>query len=85
MILLKILFLQEKAKGGKGWGKKVLGSSPMGWSDEILGSVSTDEESEVDPRPQSLHIEEEPWHAGASLGRTTWDKSPSRSFVRNFP
>ena len=57
----------------------------MGWSDEILGSVSPDEESEVDPRPQSLHIEEEPWHAGASLGRTTWDKSPSRSFVRNFP
>ena len=92
----------DRTKKGskKGWGRKVLlGSSPMGWSDEILGSVSTDDElendvnapenigkeSKCDPRPNSLQIVEEPWHSGATLGRTPWDKSPSRSFVRNFP
>ena len=107
----------DRTKKGskKGWGRKVLlGSSPMGWSDEILGSVSTDDElendvnapenigkeSKCDPRPNSLQIPgpssqtgfsnslqivEEPWHSGATLGRTPWDKSPSRSFVRNFP
>ena len=41
----------DRTKKGskKGWGRKVLlGSSPMGWSDEILGSVSTDDELEND-------------------------------------
>ena len=79
----------EKTNGGKGWGRKVLGSSPMGWSDEILGSsVDSDDESEMAQasRPDRLKIEEEPWHSGAALaGRKTWEKSPSRSFVRNFP
>ena len=92
----------DRTKKGskKGWGRKVLlGSSPMGWSDEILGSVSSEDElendvnapenlgkeSKFDPRPNSLQIVEEPWHSGATLGRTPWDKSPSRSFVRNFP
>ena len=104
----------DRTKKGskKGWGRKVLlGSSPMGWSDEILGSVSSEDElendvnapenlgkeSKFDPRPNSLKITsdslspdnlqivEEPWHYGATLGRTPWDKSPSRSFVRNFP
>ena len=79
----------EKTNGGKGWGRKVLGSSPMGWSDEILGSsVDSDDESELAQasRPNTLKVEEEPWHSGAALvGRKTWEKSPSRSFVRNFP
>ena len=79
----------EKTNGGKGWGRKVLGSSPMGWSDEILGSsVDSDDESELAQasRPNTLKIEEEPWHSGAALvGRKTWEKSPSRDFVRNFP
>ena len=80
----------ENTNGGKGWGRKVLGTSPMGWSDEILGSsVDSDDESEMaqaSSRPDTLKIEEEPWHSGAALvGRKTWEKSPSRSFVRNFP
>ena len=83
----------------KGWSGKVLVGSgqggPLGWSDEVLG-VETDEEIELDTqdyynnesmmekRPQSLHVEEEaPWQIG--LHRTTWDRSPNRSFVRNFP
>ena len=89
----------EKSKGSKGWSGKLLERShgPLGWSDEILG-MSTDEESENDPsshlsadgteprilRPSNLTVEEEPWHSGA-LSRATWDRSPNRTFIRNFP
>ena len=87
----------DKSPGGKGWSGKVLvgQGGPLGWSDEVLG-VETDEEMELDTtdyynnesmmekRPQSLNVEEEaPWQIG--LHRTTWDRSPNRSFVRNFP
>ena len=73
----------DRTKKGskKGWGRKVLlGSSPMGWSDEILGSVSTDDElendvnapenigkeSKCDPRPNSLQIPGPPSQTGFS-------------------
>jgi hypothetical protein len=69
----------------------------MGWSDEVLGSSGTDEEPEFElqnetlvpkTRPASLSVDEEPWYKGPGLagpGQRTWDRSPSRSFVRNFP
>ena len=91
----------EKASGsaGKGWSGKVLlgsnnsASGPMGWSDEILGVSSEEEElAEQDynnqspvPVPQSLEVVPgEPWRH-LSLHRATWDRSPNRSFIRNFP
>ena len=34
----------------------------------------------------SLSVEEEPWYLGhQGLKPRTWDKSPNRSFLRNFP
>ena len=88
----------DKSPGGKGWSGKVLvGQSPMGWSDEVLG-VGSDEEAELQDtdcgnsestskkRPQSLAVydTEGSWPQ-ISLHRNTWDRSPNRSFVRNFP
>lgn len=88
----------DKSPGGKGWSGKVLvGQSPMGWSDEVLG-VGSDEEAELqdtdcgnsestsEKRPQSLAVydTEGSWPQ-ISLHRNTWDRSPNRSFVRNFP
>merc|ERR1719468_666185 len=35
-------------------------------------------------RPQSLTVEEGAWQLSLHR-RTTWDRSPNRSFVRNFP
>ena len=88
----------------KGWSGKVRvghAQSPMGWSDEVLGVGSDEEEIELDytssesipamampeNRPQSLSVQSEeptePWQI--SLHRNTWDRSPNRSFIRNFP
>jgi len=89
----------DKSPGGKGWSGKVLvGQSPMGWSDEVLGSVGSDEETELldtdsgnvesmsEKRPQSLEVyDAEPLWPQISLHKNTWDRSPNRSFVRNFP
>ena len=73
----------------------------MGWSDEVLGVGSDEEEIDLDytssesipamalqeNRPQSLSVQSdeptEPWQI--SLHRNTWDRSPNRSFIRNFP
>lgn len=65
----------DKSQTPKGWSGKVLHQqSPMGWSSEILG---LDDEPKVE--------EEDPWTAHLTLHRSTWDRSPNRSFVRNFP
>ena len=79
----------DKVKGSKGWSGKITTSqmigNPMGWSDEVLG-VSTDEDElqdfELERRPIHLEVEE-PW--ANPLHRSSWDRSPNRSFVRNFP
>ena len=71
--------LDKDQQGHKGWSGKIsVGSTgPMGWSDEILG-LSTDEEEEgIEPRPTHLTI--------GAFNRPSWDRSPNRSFVRNFP
>jgi hypothetical protein len=72
----------------KGWSRQVLGSAGSGWSDEVLGCGSEDEEVFSPDRPTSLEVrvEEEPWYVqGHSLKSSTWDRSPSRTFLRNFP
>merc|ERR1712172_172374 len=101
----KIFSVLDKSPGAaKGWSGKVRvghAQSPMGWSDEVLGVGSDEEEIELDytssesipamalpeDRPQSLSVQSEeptePWQI--SLHRNTWDRSPNRSFVRNFP
>ena len=78
----------DKVKGSKGWSGKITQHThhhPMGWSDEVLG-VSTDDDDlqdfELERRPMHLEVEE-PW--SNPLHRSTWDRSPNRSFVRNFP
>ena len=79
----------DKVQGrSKGWSGKVScgsqGGGPMGWSDEILGlSTDDDEEAETEPK-MHLNIEDN-WGGGNPLHRSTWDRSPNRSFVRNFP
>jgi len=101
----KIFSVLDKSPGAaKGWSGKVRvghAQSPMGWSDEVLGVGSDEEEIELDytssesipamalpeNRPQSLSVQSdeptEPWQI--SLHRNTWDRSPNRSFIRNFP
>ena len=80
----------DKIQGrSKGWSGKVsCGSSqgPMGWSDEILG-VSTDDDEPEEPEPAKakMHLNIEDNWGGNPLHRSTWDRSPNRSFVRNFP
>jgi len=73
----------------KGWSRKVLGSKGGGWSDEVLGcGGSEDEEVYAPQQPTRLEVrvEEEPWYVrGHSLTSSTWDRSPSRTFLRNFP
>ena len=88
----------EKSSGsaGKGWSGRVLGhqagagqGGPMGWSDEVLGVSSEEEDEDCKNQssaiPQSLEVVPgEPWRH-LSLHRATWDRSPNRSFIRNFP
>ena len=60
----------------------------MGLSNEVLG-VSTDEEEIQDFEPvtepvRPVHLQvEDSW--SNPLHRSTWNRSPNRSFVRNFP
>ena len=78
-----------------GWSNKVLaGSSPFGWSDEVLeyDLASSEEETTARPRrPISLvddvEMDDDTWMQALKSTTTTtsWEKSPSRSFVRNFP
>lgn len=65
----------------KGWSGKVLAGSsgPLGWSDEVLGVNSEDDDNLID----NLNADESAWHL--NLHKNTWDRSPNRSFVRNFP
>ena len=65
----------NSVEGHTGWSDKVRG--PFGWSDKIIDGSNDN---------NRLKIEEEPWYKGHSgLRNGTWDRSPSRRFVRNFP
>ena len=38
------------------------------------------------PHSETIEIQEEPWYTGnTGLRYTSWDKSPNRTFLRNFP
>lgn len=69
----------------KGWSGKVLegSSGPLGWSDEILGVNSSDENDDMIMENLRLDDHDTAWQL--NLHRSTWDRSPNRSFVRNFP
>lgn len=74
-----------KAAGNKGWSGKVRGNGPFGWSEQVMGDT---EQQQPQTRPNQLGVlvQEEPWYKGhPALRNATWDKSPNRSFIRNFP
>lgn len=69
-------------KAYTGWSTRVMGTGPLGWSDDLLNASSSPEA--VDSG--RLKVEEEPWYKGhGGIRNGTWDRSPSRTFVRNFP
>lgn len=94
--------LEEKAdKAGtspSGWSTKVLHGEQgqFGWSSDVLGYDSAEEENEIEgtsspmssdsevapARPASLEMLEEKL---SSLRVQSWDTSPQRTFIRNFP
>ena len=50
-------------------------------SNEMLFRPSLDVQ-----HPGRIEIQEEPWYTGGTgLRYTSWDKSPNRTFLRNFP
>lgn len=68
-----------------GWSGRVLaGSGPFGWSDEVLEyeHVSSEEEC-TDKKMHEDETSSPSWKT--ALKTATWDTSPSRTFVRNFP
>ena len=87
----------RRGKRASGWSGKILhGSHVLGWSDEVLecGASSDDSADAPSPassvadsqRPNSICVEDghgENWYA--SLRNPSWDQSPDRRFVRNFP
>lgn len=85
--------LSKPGQGYTGWSTTVMGTGPFGWSDEVLGV--NDQSSNVSVADNNLanenrapmrraSPEDEPWYKGIRNGGS-WDKSPSRRFVRNFP
>lgn len=85
-------------QGYTGWSTQVMGNGPFGWSDELLyggdvagsnagstGSASptSGPENVCEDDNNRLKVTEEPWYKGHKPA--TWNTSPSRRFVRNFP
>ena len=74
-------FSNLKRQNYKGWSTTVMGTGPFGWSEELLNgdnSKSGSEDSGTEEDNNHLKVEE-PWY------KRSWDTSPSRRFVRNFP
>jgi len=93
--------LNKGGQGYTGWSTKVMGNGPFGWSDELLygkkadettartgsstGSRSPGGASDNSAEDDLNHLRvaaEEPWYKS---GHGTWNTSPNRRFVRNFP
>lgn len=87
-----------KRQGYTGWSTQVMGTGPFGWSDEILnggGGQQPDRTQLLHPNPdipppvdnrQIQHSggadqTNQHWYNRAG----TWNTSPSRRFLRNFP
>ena len=111
--VLKKLEAKHDSKAGtspSGWSTKVLhgDQGQFGWSQDVLGYDSAEEENEIEGtsspmssdsevapcsrdgrdgrdgsgRPASLEMLEEKL---SSLRVQSWDTSPQRTFIRNFP
>eukprot|EP00088_Acartia_fossae_P049822 TRINITY_DN5522_c0_g2_i11.p1 TRINITY_DN5522_c0_g2~~TRINITY_DN5522_c0_g2_i11.p1 ORF type:complete len:355 (-),score=64.80 TRINITY_DN5522_c0_g2_i11:646-1680(-) len=82
---LKNIRLQEGAY--MGWSNSVLGEK-HGWSEQIKGDIDErvlkNQQLQIPPGGSVL-IESESTPELPSLRQITWPKSPSRTFVRNFP
>lgn len=82
------VFTNLKPKQCQGWSKRVLlgGTGKFGWSEEILGleGSASETEEEINPtRPDGLDgLSRINWPKVTS---PSWDTSPSRTFLRNFP
>lgn len=83
----------------QGWSGKVLhGTHKLGWSDDVLGVSDLSSEDELcsseaaaaaaaaaGSQLSTASVEEEPgWMYGGIKGQS-WETSPNRRFVRNFP
>lgn len=79
------IFAELKNKTYKGWSGKVLTKNhQFGWSDEVLEyeAVSSEDDASSGASPYTSP-KDESWMK--NIKQSSWERSPSRTFVRNFP
>ena len=71
--------LKKPGQGYTGWSTTVMGTGPFGWSDELLNGG----EDTAAAAATGQEDQEKPWYKGHRPA--TWNRSPTRSYLRNFP